>query len=215
MTGPVHQSEELTRLLERAAEGDAAATSALLGQYRGRLRGMIALRMDRRLASRVDASDVVQEAVIEAARRLPEYLRAPPMGFYLWLRQLALQKLIDLHRHHLGAQKRDAGRELSIDAEPGGISSEGLAQQLVGGLTSPTRAARRAELKARVQQALAELAPVDREVLMLRHFEQLSNEETASVLDVGRSAASKRYILALGRLRRLLEGVVQWEDLEG
>lgn len=209
----MHETESTVELLRRAAEGDEDALAELLGMHRERLRRMIAIRLDRRLYGRVDASDIVQEAVVEAARRLPAYAAAPPMDFYLWLRQLAAQKLIDAHRHHLGAKKRSAGQEVSLyrGAMPEASSVE-LAHQLLGRLTSPTLAAQRAELQLKIQEALNALEPVDREVLVLRHFEQLTNEETAQTLGIGRSAASKRYVGALKRLRESLQCLPWFED---
>ena len=204
MAGEIAQASEVVQLLQRAAHGDRTALSTLLSTYRERLKAMVTLRLDQRLHSRIDASDVVQEAMVEADRRLSDYLKTPTVDFYLWLRQLAVQKLIDLHRHHL-AQKRSARQEVSLHK---GLtpeaSSASLAHQLLGNLTTPTQAVRRAELQAKVQDALSDLDPVDREVLALRHFEQLGNEETAQVLGLSRSGASKRYIVALGRLRERL-----------
>jgi RNA polymerase sigma-70 factor, ECF subfamily len=208
-TNPTSLTPDLVR---RAAAGDQAAEAELLAGHRERLRAMVNLRLDRRLAGRIDASDIVQEATLEASRRLAAYVQSPPMEFYLWLRQLATQKLIDAHRRHLGAKKRNVGRDISIErhAVPE-ASSLGLANQLLGRLTSPTRAALRAELQHKVQQALDGLTAVDREVLVLRHFEQLTNEETAQVLGLSRSAASKRYVVALGRLREHLSGLPGFE----
>jgi RNA polymerase sigma-70 factor (ECF subfamily) len=207
---------EYAELLALAASGDEQAMTDLLSRYRDRLRQMINLRLDRRLYGRVDASDIVQEAVIEAARRLPDYAAKPPMEFYLWLRQLATQKLIDTHRRHLGAKKRSAGNDVSLyrGALPE-ASSASLAHHLLGRLTTPTTAARRAELQLKIQEALNSLDEVDREVLVLRHFEQLSNQETAQVLGLSRSAASKRYIVALARLREHLSGVPGFEEWGG
>jgi RNA polymerase sigma-70 factor (ECF subfamily) len=160
------------------------------------------------LYGRVDASDVVQDVAIEAARRLSRYVEAPPMEFYLWLRQLATQKLIDTHRRHLGAKKRSVGQDVSLfRGQTPEASSIGLANHLLGRLTSPTAAARRAELQLKMQEVLNALEPVDREVLVLRHFEQLTNAETAQVLGLSKSAASKRYMMALSRLREHLKDV--------
>jgi RNA polymerase sigma-70 factor (ECF subfamily) len=214
MGDPLTQSGDISDLLQRAGNGDQAAISSLLSQFRGRLKTMVTLRLDQRLHSRVDASDIVQEAMVEADRRLGDYLKSPSVDFYLWLRQLAVQKLIDLHRHHL-AQKRSAGQEVSIHRSPAPeASSVSLAHQLLGNLTTPTQAARRAELQSQVQEALSALDPVDREVLALRHFEQLSNEETAQVLGLSRSGASKRYIVALGRLRERLSALPEFSQAE-
>jgi RNA polymerase sigma-70 factor (ECF subfamily) len=199
---------EIDELIQRASTGDERAASDLLSRFRDRLRKMVQLRLDRRVIGRLDASDVVQEATLEAARRLREYAAAPPMEFYLWLRQLAGQKLIDAHRHHLGADKRDAGQEVSLyrKAMPEATSAA-LAMQLLGHLTSPTQAAQRAELQLRVQEALNNLDPVDREVLVLRHFEQLSTSETARILGISKSAAGKRFIVALKRLKEELSHI--------
>ena len=198
----MENSTDINELVQRAAGGDQDAVSELLCRYRDRLRKMVQLRLDRRLFGRVDASDIVQEATLEAARRLSEYAAAPPMEFFLWLRQLTGQKMIDAHRHHLGTQKRDADQEVSLyrRAMPEATSTA-LAAQLLGHLTTPTQAAQRAELQLKVQEALNNLDPIDREVLVLRHFEHLSNNETAQMLGIKKSAASKRFIVALKRLK--------------
>ena len=209
----MENADKIDELIQRAAQGDEPAMSTLLSMYRDRLTKMVQLRLDRRLFGRVDASDIVQEATIEAARRLREYAETLPMDFYLWLRQLAGQKLIDAHRHHLGAEKRDAGQEVSLyrKAMPEATTTV-LASQLLGRLTSPTQALQRAELQLRVQEALNSLDPIDREVLVLRHFEQLSNSETAKVLGISKSAASKRFIVALRRLKEVLNQVTGLEE---
>ena len=195
-------------LLQRAKAGDAAALGALFAHYRDRLRKMVRLRLDRRVAGRLDPSDVLQEAYLDVARRFPEYAAAPEVPFYVWLRALTGQRLIDLHRQHLGAQMRDAGREVSLyrGALPQ-ASSASLAQQMLAGLTSPTQAAVRAERQIQLQEALNGLDPLDREVVVLRHFEELNNVETAAVLGIDTSAASKRYIRAIRRLKAILDRV--------
>jgi RNA polymerase sigma-70 factor, ECF subfamily len=207
-TNPVPRPDdgESKRRLEAAALGDRAAWSAVLALHRERLRRMVALRMDRRLQGRVDPSDVIQDALLEATRRLPEYIREPaPMPLFLWLRYLTAQALQTLHRRHLGAQARDAGREISID---GGripqATSAALAAQLLGRDTRASEAAIRAERKLRLEEALNSMDAVDREVLALRHLEQLSNGECARVLELTESAATKRYIRALKRLKEIL-----------
>ncbi|HKB35371.1 MAG TPA: sigma-70 family RNA polymerase sigma factor [Gemmataceae bacterium] len=206
-------ASEIRDLVRRAADGDRVAVAELFTRYRDRLRALVRLRLDRRLQGRLDPSDVVQEAYLDYARRLPEYARNPTMPFYLWLRFLAGQRLIDLHRHHLGAQMRDAGQEVSLyrGALPQ-ASSVSLAYQLLGRLTSASRAAIRAETQLRVQDALNSMDPMDREVLTLRHFELLSNDETAQVLGTSKSAASNRYIRALKRLKDLLATLPGFED---
>jgi RNA polymerase sigma-70 factor (ECF subfamily) len=157
---------------------------------------------------RVDPSDVIQEAYLEICQKLAEYLRDPQMPFFLWLRLLTGQKLALAHRQHLGVHARNAGREVSLyrGALPE-ASSAALAAQLMGKLTSPSQAAQKAELKLRVQEALNGMDAIDREVLTLRHFEHLSNSETALVLGISEPAACNRYVRALERLRGILGGL--------
>ncbi len=208
-TTAMTEANEFTReLLGRAVEGDQHALAELLTPHRGRLKRMVQLRLNPRLQGRVDASDVIQDALLEASQRLREYQDGPGMPFFLWLRHLAGQKLIDVHRRHLGAQKRDAGLEVSLHRGAWPVaSSASLAEQLLGRLTSPSQAAVKAELRLRVQEALNQLEPLDREVLALRHFEQLSTAETAAALGIGKSAASSRYVRALKRLKDVLAGI--------
>ncbi len=195
-------------LLRRARAGDAAALGALFAHYRDRLRLMVRLRLDRRVCGRLDPSDVVQEAYLDVARRFPEYAAAPAVPFYVWLRELTGQRLIDLHRRHLGAKVRDAAQEVSLyrGALPQ-ASSASLAQQLLAGLTSPTQAAVRAEMQLQLQEALNSMDPMDREVVVLRHFEELNNLETAAVLGIEPAAASKRYLRAIRRLKAILDQI--------
>src|SRR5262245_5737902 len=195
-------------LLLRAKAGDQAALAELFARFRDRLRKMVRLRLDRRMLGRIDPSDVLQDAYLDVARRFGEYAAAPSVPFYLWLRALTGQRLIDLHRRHLGAQMRDAGQEVSLyrGALPA-ASSASLAQHLLAGLTSPTQAAIRAEMQLRLQEAINALEPIDREVVVLRHFEELSNGEAAEVLGIEPAAASKRYIRAIRRLKAVLNAV--------
>ncbi len=193
------------RLLKAAAEGDQQSWGALLERYRDRLRRMVALRLDPRLQGRVDASDVIQETYLEASARLAEYLRPRAMPFFLWLRFLAGQKLVTLHRHHLGTEMRDVSREVSLyRGRLPETSSAALAAQLLGKHTSPTQAVLRAERMLRLQEALNALDPMDREVLSLRHFEELTRAESAQVLGITEAAAAKRYVRALNRLTDVL-----------
>jgi RNA polymerase sigma-70 factor, ECF subfamily len=202
MTG---NSSATIRLLEQAAQGDQRGLGTLLARHRDRLERMVALRLDRRLQGRIDASDVIQEAYLEASVRLSEYLRDPTTPFFLWLRFLTGQKLVTLHRHHLGVQMRDAGQEVAFCGGPlPEASSAALAAQLLGHDTRPSEAAVRAELRIQVQEGLNSMDPLDREVLALRHFEHLSRAEIAQVLGVTEGAAGKRYIRALERLKRIL-----------
>src|SRR5262245_33409111 len=202
------ESSEMDRLLRQAARGDPERFGALLEQYRPRLRRMVALRLDPRLHGRIDPSDVIQETYLEAAARLAEYLQKPAMPFFLWLRFLAGQKLVTLHRHHLGTQMRDVGREVSLyRGRLPEMTSAALAAQLLGHEARPSEAALRAELKIRLQEALNSMDPLDREVLALRHFEQLSWAETARTMGISEGAASKRYVRALKRLKAILSGL--------
>jgi RNA polymerase sigma-70 factor (ECF subfamily) len=196
---------EVSRLLNRAAAGDPEGWRALFDRDRDRLRRLVALRMDRRLQGRVDPSDVIQEAHIEAMTRFPGYLRQPDMPFFLWLRLIVGQRLAMVHRRHLGAQARDAGREIGLyhGALPEATSAA-LAARLLGHLTQPSAAAVRAERKIRIQTALNAMDLLDREILALRHFEQLSNSEAAQALGLSKSTASKRYVRALQRLKEIL-----------
>jgi RNA polymerase sigma-70 factor (ECF subfamily) len=195
-------------LLRRAAAGDERALGALFTLYRERLKRMVRLRLDRRLGGRIDPSDVLQEAYIEAHKRFGDWVQNQDVPFFLWLRLVTGQKLTDCHRHHLGAQMRDAGQEVSLyrGALPQ-ASSASLAAQLLGKMTSATQAAIRAEHKLIVQQTLNSMDPMDREVLVLRHFEHLSNDETALVLGIKKSTASQRYIRALRRLKEILSSI--------
>jgi len=195
-------------LLLRLEGGDERALTELFARHRERLRRMIRLRLDRRLQGRIDSSDVLQDAYLEVARRSREYLAEPDMPPFLWLRFLTGQTLQALHRHHLKVQMRDAGQEVSLRhlAAPQ-ANSASLAEMLLGRLTSPTRAARRAEMQLRLHAVLNTMEPMDREVLALRHFEELSNSEAALVLGLSKTAASNRYIRALGRLKEMLKAI--------
>jgi RNA polymerase sigma-70 factor (ECF subfamily) len=206
-------SPQADDLLRRAGAGDDAALGALLEGHRRRLRRMVRLRLDARLQGRVDPSDVLQEAYLEASRRLAEYLRDPKVPFFLWLRYLTGQKLLALRRQHLGVQARDAGREVSLfhGAMPE-ASSACLAAQLMGRITAPLQAAIRAEMKLRLQEALNGMDPVDREVLALRHFEHLDNAEAAQELGLTPSGASSRYLRALKKLKDILSQVPGFFD---
>ena len=194
------------RLIDRAGEGDQAALAELFGRYRKRLRQMVRLRLDRRLQGRVDASDVLQEAYLDVAQQLPHYLVKRDMPFFLWLRLVAGQRLMRIHREHLGAAMRDAGREVSLykGALPQ-ASSVSLAAQLLGHYTPASEAFSRAEVQIQIQAALNGMDPIDREIIALRHFEELTNAEVAEVLGLEISTASKRYIRALKRLQAVLE----------
>jgi RNA polymerase sigma-70 factor (ECF subfamily) len=201
-------SSAMRRRIEQAAGGDQDAWRSLVERYRDRLRRMVILRLDPRLRGRLDASDVLQDVYLEASRQLADYLDNPVLPFFLWLRQLAGNRLFKLHRYHLIAQVRDAGRDVSLYSR--GLpeaSSAALAAQLLGRECRPSEAAVRAELKLRLEEALNLMDPLDRESLVLRHFEQLTTAEVASVLDISEAAAGKRYLRALGRLKVVLAQV--------
>jgi RNA polymerase sigma-70 factor (ECF subfamily) len=200
-----NSSSETVRLLRLAAKGDQASLGTVLMEHKSRLRRMIALRLDLRLRGRIDPSDVIQETFIEATNRLGEYLEHPKASFFLWLRFLTSQKLLTMHRHHLGSQMRDARREVSLyDGAMPEASSAALAAQLMGAEIRPSEAAVRAETRIRLQQALNGLDPIDREVLALRHFERLSRDEAARELGISEAATSKRYVRALRRVKEAL-----------
>lgn len=201
----VSDSDTSHDLLQRARQGDREALNVVFDESRDRLRRMIQFRLDRRLQGRIDASDVLQEAFLDAAGRIDAGTVNPDIPLFLWLRLVVGEKLIELHRHHLGTARRDAARELSLYSGPlPAASSAALAANLVGRMTSPSQAAERAERVLRLQEALNAMDDIDREVLALRHFEQLSNAEAARTLDIDESAASNRYVRALKRLRKAL-----------
>ena len=190
-------------LLDRAASGDMVARDDLLRRYRVRLRRMVAVRADPRLAARVDPSDVVQETLAEAAARLDGYLRDRPLPFYPWLRQLAQQRLIDLHRRHVRAQRRSITREEA----PAGLPDQSamqLADRLFAHLPNPSAGLRRQERRDRVKTALTALPETDREVLVLRVLEEMPTRDIAAVLGMTEGAVRSRQVRALDRLRALL-----------
>lgn len=192
------------QLLDRLVQGDDAARPVLLQRHRDRLRKMVAVHLDRRLRPRIDPSDVVQEALAEAAARLADYARRRPLPFYPWLRQLAWDHLIELHRRHIMAGKRSVTREEPDALRLPDESAAELAARLVNHGSSPSARLLREELRQRVRQAIERLAPGDRQVLVLRHLEQLSTADAAAVLGIGEGAFKSRHLRALQRLRTLL-----------
>ena len=195
---------EVDELITLADGGDREARQLLLASHQARLRQMVALRIDRRLAARFDPSDVVQEALADAGEALSEYLRLRPLPFYAWLRRFAWDRLVELHRRHVLAQRRSVARE-----EPGAIawtdpSAVALADHLVASGTSPSRFLDRKELRERVQAALALLPPRDREILVLLYMEELSAAEIGGVLGMTEGAVRTRHVRALERMRSLM-----------
>jgi RNA polymerase sigma-70 factor (ECF subfamily) len=205
--GPLMEQapNELTHLIDRLRAGDRQALGELFHCFRERLRRMVELHMDTRLRTRLDASDVLQEAYLDLAGDLDAYRADPKLPPLLWMRLHVGRRLTMLHRRHLGTSMRDAGLAVSLyrEALPQ-ASSAALASMLLGRHTSPTQAAQRAERMLRIQEALNTLDPTDREVLALKHFEELSRAETAEVLGISPEAAAKRYFRALKRLKEVL-----------
>jgi RNA polymerase sigma-70 factor, ECF subfamily len=195
---------DTVELLERAGRGDESACQQLLARHRNRLKQMVALHMDHRLAARVDPSDVVQEALAEACQSLAGYLRDPPLPFYPWLRQITWERLIALHHRHVHAKRRSVGREERADFALPDESVLALAHRLTSSGSSPSRHLLRTELRERVQTALAQMRRQDREVLVMRHLEQLTISEIASLLGIQEGAVKTRLTRALVRLRALL-----------
>lgn len=193
------------RLLSDARRGDAGAVDRLLGEFRDPLRRVIDLRLDPAVARRVDASDIVQDVLIEANQRLTEYLKHPAMPFHLWLRHLAQDRIIDTHRRHRLAQRRSVDREQAI-ARPAWAdeSSASLVAHLIDTERTPTSEAIRHELQRRLADAVNKLSDDDREIVLMRHHEALSNQEVAGALGLTEAAASMRYLRALRRLRAVL-----------
>lgn len=196
------RSEETeSKLLKRVLADDADAVNELLNLHRDRLKGMVRLRLSPQLQRRVDESDIVQESLIDAGRKLKAYAARPRMPFYLWIRNLTALKLLEAHRRHLATDKRDVSRENSLPQ----ASSILLADQLSASLTSPSQAAIKNEARLQLQRSLEAMDDIDREVLVLRHFEQLSTSETAQILGISKSTAGSRYLRALDRLRETFD----------
>ena len=199
-------SEQTAELLRVAGDGDAEAMNQLMDRHRESVRQMIRMRMDRAVSSRVDASDVVQDVLLEASQRLRDYVKEPAMPFHLWLRQLAKDRLIDMHRRHRGAQRRSVDREQRISpasSEESGLNLEGV---LPDDQLTPAAASIRRELEERFLVALEQLNDDDREIVLMRHHEHLSNSEVATALNLTAPAAGMRYLRALRRLRDVLGG---------
>jgi RNA polymerase sigma-70 factor (ECF subfamily) len=208
MTETDTNSDELQA---RLRNGDTTALGELFSLNRERLWRMVSFRLDQRLRGRVDADDVLQEAYLDAAQRIDHYLNNTSMSFFVWLRQIVLQTMIDLHRQHLGAQMRNAAREVSLHgAGYPQATSISLAAHLLGNLTSPSQAAMREEVSIQLEKALDSMSEIDREAL--RHFEELTNSEVAEVLDIQQKAASIRYVRALARLKDILQQIPGFFD---
>ena len=203
MNAPVSDTDELLR---RTEAGDTRARDLLLERHREQLRRMVEIRMDPRLSGRFDASDVVQEALFDAASNLARYAEERPLPFYPWLRQFIWNRLVDLHRKHF-AQRRDVSRELQWEMSDHSVND--LAKRLAAENSNPSEDARRNEQCQRVQKALGRMRPNDREILVLRHLEQLSTSEIAAVLGISELAAKKRQVRALLRLREQINDSIE------
>jgi RNA polymerase sigma-70 factor, ECF subfamily len=203
---PGPEEAVIDALLESASQGERAACDQLLAMHRERLKRMVSVRMDSRLSSRVDPSDVVQEALAEANAHLLDYVRDRPIPFYPWLRRLAWEQMVAMSRHHIGSQKRSIVRE---EVTGMGLSNESavcLADRLAASGTSPSGRLDRQEMRAQIRSSLLLLEPNDREVLILRYLEQLSTKETAAVLAISEGGVKSRVMRALVRLRALMSG---------
>ena len=198
-------AKEPTDLHDRLIANDRDALSILLDTHRDRLRKIVYFRMDRRMAGRLDPDDILQDAFLEASKRLKHYSEERQFSPFVWLRMIVGQTLIDAHRRHVQAQQRDASKEV---ARPGGnfpqATSVSLADFLSGHVTSPSQSLSKSEQNSQLREAIETMAPIDQEVLALRHFEELSNKEIAEVLEIEQKAASIRYVRALGRLKSIL-----------
>ncbi len=207
------QTESERELIERVVNGDENALAELFSTHRDRLWRMVNFRMDPRLHGRVDADDVLQEAWLSVVQRIDHFLSDASRSIFVWFRLITGQTMIDIHRRHLGTQKRNAAMEFSINKGwSSGSTSCSLSFHLLGHLTSPTQAALREELSEQLKAALASMNEIDREVLALRHFEQLTNRETAQILGISDQAASDRYMRALGRLKGVLSALPGFLD---
>ena len=211
MTGD--SSVGIEQLERRLRGGDMQALAELFSRERERLWRVIQFRLAEPLRGRLDPDDVLQDAYLAAAQRLEHYAESPATSPFIWLRMIVNQTLVDLHRQHLGAQMRDAAREVSIDGVAySQATSASVAVQLVGAFTSPSGAAARADTLGLVQTAIEQMDPIDREVLALRHFEELTNSEVAEALGIEQKAASIRYVRALRRLKEILAQVPDLSD---
>lgn len=198
------QEPEDSELIQRAVQDDQSALGKLFDRHRGRLRRMIVVRLDPALAARVDPSDVIQDTLIEAARKLPGYSSQQSIPFYPWLRRIAWERLVHIHNRHLVAQRRSVRREAGHKLQLSDESVMEFAERFAASQTSPSQGLLRKELQLKVRAGLKELTANDREILVLRFLEELSTEEAAAVLNITPAAAAMRQLRALERLRERL-----------
>lgn len=210
MSNSPAEPSPLEGLVDRVIHGDRDALAELFEQYRNRLRKIVTFRLDPRLSARIDVEDVLQESYLNAQTRLQHVLRESSGGLFVWFRLIVNQTLADVHRRHLGTQGRDAGKERSLHlggGPDGNSTSFSMSSALFGHLTSPSQAMLKKELTEQLDAALLSMSELDREVLVLRHFEELTNLETARVLKISEQAASVRYVRALTRLQHILQAI--------
>ena len=199
------QSDKTEELLAGAKDGDGSAVNRLLDRHRDPVRRLVQLRLDRRIQGRIDVSDIVQDVMVEANRRLQQYLQNPSMAFHLWIRQIAKDRIIDAHRRHRVSAKRSVDTDRPL-AAPAGMdrSTFELAMQISDAEITPAAAAMQREITRKVEQAIGQLGEQDHEIILMRHYEHLSNQEVAAALELTEPAASMRYLRAIRRLRSLL-----------
>jgi RNA polymerase sigma-70 factor, ECF subfamily len=207
--------DQTQQLLDDVKQGDGDAVNRLMDRHRDSLRRMVQMRLDNKIQRRVDVSDVVQDVLVEANRRLQDYLANPQMSFHLWLRQIAKDRIIDAHRRHRGSAKRSVDREkpLAVQAADDHSTMQ-LLDQLRDPELTPAAAATRQEMAQAVERCIADLGDQDAEIIIMRHYEQLSNQEIAQALGLTEPAASMRYLRAVRRLRELLSGGSSAADSE-
>ena len=199
------EGDQTQDLLKGVANGDPSAVNRLMDRHREAVRRMVQMRLDQAVARRVDASDVVQDVLLEASQRLSDYIRNPSMPFHLWLRQLAKDRIIDMHRRHRVAQRRSVDREQNISSfASDDQSAADLTALLRDAELTPAASALRKEMEERFVLALDQLDEADREIIIMRHFEHLGNGEVAEALGLSAPAAGMRYLRAIRRLRELL-----------
>ncbi len=206
------EQDGMANIVERLQAGDTSALAVAFAYHRERLWRTAQFRMDRRLTGRVDADDVLQETYLNASQRIDYYLKLPDRSLFVWLRMILTQTLIDLHRRHLGAEMRDAGREISLHATANSqATSVLLAHELAHSWTSPSHAATRQERMQQLETAITSMSELDQEIIALRHFEDLSNAEVSEVLEISPTTASNRYVRALARLKDILTQI-GWDE---
>lgn len=201
----------MNEVVEKLQAGGDIAVAELFSEFQPRLERMVEFRLDRRLRGRVDSSDIIQESYIEIARRIDDYTSNPTVAFYVWVRQITWQTLVSVHRRHLG-QKRHPGMEIRLARKDTNGTAYSIADALIAQLTSPSGAAQRQEEYDQMREALASMEETDREVLALRHFEQLGNNEVAEILEISRTAASNRYVRAIKRLGDVLASIPDFQE---